>query len=88
MGNIFNVRRCELAGIRFSLDLFIPEKVFNKIPTDRKQAFKDEVRALKALSVKINEGRDNEEMTVKAGWHKCYHDEVGANKLCEPEQEI
>jgi len=71
---------------RFTLDLTIPEAVFNSIPPIRKQAFKDEVRALKALAVKINEGSPNEEMTVRAVWHKCHHDEV--NTPCELEQDI
>ena len=64
-----------MALIRFSLDLAIPENVFEAIPTARKLAFRDEVRALKALSVRINEGLPNEEMTVKASWHRCLHDE-------------
>jgi len=71
--------------IRFQLDLAIPEKVFNKISKERKAAFISEVRALRALAVKINEGKPNEEMTVKARYHKCYHDE---GKACEPEVEI
>jgi len=75
-----------MALIRFSLDLAIPEKVFDKIPLDRKIAFRNEVRALKSLAIRINEGLPNEEMTVKASWHKCYHDEGG--KPCEPIQEI
>ena len=75
-----------MAGIRISLDLFIPEQVYNKIPRERKQAFVQEIRAMKALAVRVNEGKNTEEMTVRAGWHKCYHDEGG--KPCEPEQEI
>ena len=74
-----------MALVRFQLDLAIPEKVFNKIPLARKQAFRDEVRALKALSVRVNEGLENEEMTVKATWHKCHHD---TNEACEPAIEI
>lgn len=68
------------------LDLAIPKAVYDAIPLARKIAFRDEVRALKALSVKINEGLDNEEMTVKASWHWCLHDEGGS---CPPtEQDI
>jgi hypothetical protein len=70
---------------RFTLDLAIPERVFDKIPAARKQAFASEVRALKKLAVKINEGKDNEEMTVRASYHKCGHDE---GKACEPEIDI
>ena len=73
--------------IRFNLDLAIPEKVFNAIPSARKLAFRDEVRALKALARKINEGKDNEEMTVRGTMHKCYHDET-PNRPCEGEIEL
>ena len=71
---------------RFNIQLAIPEKVFDKIPDARKLAFRDEVRALKKLSVKINEGLPMEEMTVKASYHKCHHDDQ--NVPCEPEQDI
>ena len=70
---------------RFNLDLAIPSKIYDTIPTTKKSAFKDAIRAMKALAVKINEGKDNEEATVKASWHKCYHDE---NLPCEPENDI
>jgi len=75
-----------MALIRFTFDLAVPEAVFNAIPPVRKAAFRDQVRALKALAVRINEGQPNEEATVKAVWHRCYHDE--GNQACEPEQEI
>ena len=71
---------------RFNLDLAIPETVYQAIPLAKKQAFKDTILAMKALAVKINEGKDNEEMTVKAVWHKCYHDT--GDRPCEPENEI
>jgi len=44
-----------------------------------------EVRRAKKYAVRINEGKDNEEMTVMATYHVCRHDE---NKPCESEQEI
>lgn len=71
--------------IRFSLDLAIPEAVYNNIPAAQKLAFRDVIRQLKALAVKINEGQPNEEATVKATWHRCHHDTGGA---CEAENEI
>ena len=77
-----------MALIRFMLDLAIPEATFNAIPQVTKDAFKDRIRAMKALAVKINAGSPNEEMTVKATWHKCYHDQPELNKPCEPEIEI
>ena len=76
-----------MALIRFTLDLAIPEAVYTAIPVAKKLAFKDTILAMKALAVKINEGAINEEMTVRAVFHKCYHDE-NANKPCEPEVEI
>ena len=70
---------------RFTLDLAIPENVYNAIPASAKTAIRDRIRDLKAYAVKINAGQPNEEMTVVAQWHKCYHDE---GKPCEPGQEI
>ena len=71
---------------RFNLDLAIPSEVYDAIPLAKKTAFKDTIRAMKALAVKINEGQPNEEMTVTAKYHQCFHDE-GNNKPCE-EHEI
>jgi len=67
--------------IRFNLDLAIPPVVFNNIPSARKAA----LRALKALAVRINAGQFYEEMSVKASWHVCRHDE---GEPCDPEQDI
>lgn len=76
---------------RGQLDFAIPKAVWDSIPTARKIAFRDEVRAMKALAVKINTGQDNEEMTVKASWHWCWHDDP-TNPEAQPcnvtEQEI
>ena len=76
-----------MAGVRFSLDLFIPQAVYDAIPAAKKQAIRDRIRELRAFAVKVNAGMPNEEITIKAAYHKCYHDEAG-NKPCEPEQEI
>jgi len=76
-----------MALIRFEISLAIPEEVYNTIPLAKKQAVRDAIRGLKALAVKINAGQPNEEMTIKASYHKCYHDEL-SNKPCDPEQEI
>ena len=76
-----------MALIRFQLDLAIPEAVYNAIPVAKKLAVRDTIRELKALAVKINAGKPNGEMTVRAVWHKCYHDEV-PTKPCETEVEI
>ena len=70
---------------RFEISLAIPSGVYDSISDTKKKAFRDAVRAIKAYAVKINEGATNEEMTVKASWHICRHDE---GLPCEPEQEI
>lgn len=70
---------------RFTIDLAIPSDVYEGIPSATKAAVRDKIRQLKSYAVKINEGKNNEEMTVVAKWHKCYHDE---GKPCEPVQDI
>ena len=70
---------------RITLDLAIPEAVYSAIPTTKKIAFRDAVRDLKALAVKVNAGTPKEEMTVKATMHTCNHD-TGGN--CEVEVDI
>ena len=74
-----------MSFMRFQLDLAIPEAVYNAIPAAKKLAARDAIRSLKALAVKINAGAANEEMTVRAVYHICRHDE-GAP--CGPEQEV
>ena len=71
---------------RFTLDLAIPEAVYDAIPTATKTTIRDRIRQLKALAVKINEGQPNEENTVKATWHICHNDTRDIK--CEPEMEI
>ena len=71
---------------RFNLDLAIPEAVFDKISQAKKQTFVKIVREMKALAVKINEGLPNEEITVRAVWHRCHHDT--GDRPCETEEEI
>ena len=60
---------------RFNIQLAIPQDVWNGLPTARKIAARDAIRDLQSLSVKINEGQANEEMTVIAKRHTCNHDE-------------
>lgn len=72
---------------RISLELAIPTTVYNAIPSAKKIAFRDAVRELKALAVKVNAGNPNEEMTVRAVHHTCFHDE-SSPKPCEPEIDI
>ncbi len=85
-----------MAGLRFQLDCYIdesptgtlvagvriPTALANKIPTIRQT-----IRDLKAFATKINAGAANEEMTVKAVYHICYHNE-SPPKPCASEQDI
>ncbi len=75
-----------MAYIRFKLDLAIPEETYNKIPPSVKLEIRDKIRQLKSYAMKINAGADNEEMTVKASYHVCHHDEL--NVPCESEIDI
>ena len=73
---------------RINIQLGIPENVYNAISVVKKLAFRDMIREWKVKAVKINEGQMNEEATVKATMHLCYHDQPELNKPCEPEVEI
>ncbi len=70
--------------IRFTIDIAIkkpiPQILQNKLP-----AIKEKILELKSYAEKINAGKDNEEMTVKAVYHICNHD-IGLP--CESETEI
>lgn len=71
--------------VRFRLDLAIPKDVYDAITPATKAAFKEKVLAMKALAVRINAGKTNEEVSVVAVWHLCNHDQ---GLPCGPEQEI
>ncbi len=74
-----------MSYIRFTVDLAIPKSVYESLPSATKTAIRDKIRQLKSFAVKINAGQPNEEMTVKATWHKCHND---TNETCEPETDI
>lgn len=73
-----------MSYLRFNLDLAvkqpIPSALQAKIP-----AIRDYIKQLKAYAEKINDGQPNEEMTVRAVYHICRHDE---GKPCDPEIDI
>jgi len=78
-----------MAGLRFQLDLFIPEDSTGtlvagiKIPSalaSKIPAIRSAIQDLKTYARKINDGQGNEEMTVKATYHICTHD--GENGDC------
>lgn len=62
---------------RCDVQLAIPKDVYDAIPSAKKIALRDAIRALKALAVNINAGQPNEEDTTIATWHICHHDEGG-----------
>jgi len=87
-----------MAYLRFNILLAIPlgsipenptiAQIRKKLPQEVADHLADyvrEIRRVKKYAVRINEGKDNEEMTVTANYHICRHDE---GKPCEPEQEI
>ena len=74
-----------MANLKFELSLSIPEDPAGtliagvKIQTalaDRIPAIRNTIRYLKSYARKINEGKPNEEMAVRAQFHVCYQDEV------------
>ena len=74
--------------VRIQVDLAIPTTIADKPAVKAKLLELYQLLKLaKSYSVKINEGLPNEEMTVKAVWHRCHHDS-GNTIPCEPEQEI
>ncbi len=75
-----------MAMWRCSIELAIPKAVYDALPAAKKQAAAGAIRDLKALAVRINEGQPNEEMTVRATYHICHHDDV--NIPCEPERDM
>ncbi len=70
---------------RCNIQLAIPKAVYDALPAAKKTAARDAIRGLKALSVKINAGQPNEEMTVKASWHWCTHNEDNPQPCVEQE---
>lgn len=70
---------------RFRLDLAIPKTDWESLPQVTRDNIRDRIRNLKALSKKINDGTQSEEVTVNAKWHLCKH-ELGQS--CAEDQDI
>ena len=73
-----------MSGTRVQIDLFFQDKT----PRQVNEAFPQLLPAIKAAKAKaslINAGKVNEEMTVRAIYYICRHDE---GKPCDPETEI
>jgi len=68
-----------MAGRRYTIDMFFDEAAFQAIPSAKKLAFRDTVRALKTYASKV------EGIEITTQWHICRHDE----KLpCDESQDI
>ena len=73
-----------MSYLRFTIDLAVKEPIPSELKEELPSILKT-IKKLKSFASKINEGKENEEFTIKATFHRCYHDE---GKPCEPEQEI
>jgi len=72
-----------MAGTRVQIDLFYQDKTPAQVNAELPNLL-PAIRALKAKASKINVGQENEEMTVIATYHTCYHDEPGNKIPCNP----
>ena len=70
-----------MAGTRVMVDLFFKDKTPKQVNQEFPQ-FLLAIKAAKRKASKINSGLTNEEMTVKATYHICHHDEPGNNIPC------
>jgi len=80
-----------MSGLRFRIDLFVPldsktEKVDSVLQT-KIDTIKTSILDFRQYSQKINPGKEAEEDTTKAVFHKCYHDETPP-KPCEADKDI
>lgn len=73
-----------MAGTRVRVDYFFKDKTPQQVSQEFPQLLPS-IKVAKAKASKINEGKVNEEVTVRATYHICRHDE---GKSCDPEVEI
>ena len=73
-----------MSYLRFTLDLAVKEPLPQAL-ADRLPALRAAIKELKSYASKINEGTANEEITVRAAYHRCNHD-IGSP--CDPEREV
>lgn len=66
---------------RISIDLAFKNPMSNTVK-NKLQELKTLAKQGKTYAKKINEGQPNEENTVRATYHVCYHDEPGNNAPC------
>ncbi|KKL97512.1 hypothetical protein LCGC14_1833740 [marine sediment metagenome] len=73
---------------RLQLDLAVQEDKDGKLPSALEGQWTgllNHIKAFKNASIKINKGLVNEEDTIRATYHKCFHDE---GKQCDTKIEI
>ncbi len=75
-----------MPGKRIMANIYIPDTVWASIPSAKKQSWLTMFKELRSFASKINEGKPNEEMTISATIHDCYHDEAGNHPPCEPKE--
>ena len=73
-----------MAGTRVKIDLFFADKTPQQVNQENPQLL-PAIKAAKKKASKINEGKKNEEMTVRAAFHICRHED---GLTCDPEVEI
>ena len=70
--------------VRFRIDGAVPKPDYDALPAATKTAIRDKILQLKALCRKINEGKPNEEATIKFTYHICKHETPDAGP-CNPQ---
>jgi len=70
-----------MSGTRVKIDLFFAGKTPSQVNKDF-PALLPTIKKAKAKASKINAGLANEEVTVKAAYHECFHDEPGNITPC------
>ena len=73
-----------MSYLRLNIDLAVKEPIPETLAAEL-PAIKQAIRRLKTYASKINQGTANEEITVKATYHICRHDE---GLPCDQETEI
>lgn len=73
-----------MSSIRFNLDLSIPEPLPKELE-ERLFEIQETLKFLQSFSSEINQEGINKEVTTRAVYHRCFHDE---GKPCEQPKDI
>ncbi len=63
-----------MSYLRFNVDIVIQEPIPKEL-AEKLSAIQEAITTLKNFASVINEGKDNNEQTIKATCHRCLHDE-------------